>query len=55
MAQSIGEVLRALDGIVDRAIADESRLGYFAALYRGVTRAVKEGIESCRFEDGARM
>lgn len=35
--------------------AEESRLGYFAALYRQVTVQVQLGIETGRFEDGPRM
>ncbi len=53
--RTIDEVLQQLDRIVEFSLAEESRLGYFAALYRKVTRKVKEGIESGLFEDGARM
>lgn len=52
---SIDEVLAALDKIIDWSMATESRLGYFAALYRKVTQKVKEGIEEGFFEDGPRM
>lgn len=52
---TIDEVVEHLDEIVQWAIAEESRLGYFAALYRGVTDKVREGIAGGRFEDGARM
>ena len=54
-AQSIDEVIRRLDAIVARAAIDRDRLGFFAALYRTVTIAVKEGIATGRFEDGPRM
>jgi len=40
---------------MDRSRRTESCLGFFAALYRKVTIAVKEGIASGRFEDGQRM
>lgn len=54
-AASIDEVLTALDAIVDRAYAEKDRAGYFAALYRTVTAAVKAGIAAGSFEDGPRM
>jgi hypothetical protein len=54
-AQSIDEVLTALDAIIVRAIAERDRLGYFAVLYRTVTAAVKIGIAGGRFQDGPRM
>ena len=54
-AASIDEVVAALDAIIDRAYAEKDRAGYFAALYRTVTAAVKAGIASGSFEDGPRM
>lgn len=54
-AQTIDEVLDRLNGIIDRTAATGSRLGYFAALYRGVTTQVKAGIVAGRFQDGPRM
>jgi hypothetical protein len=54
-AESIDEVLERLDGIIDRAIIERDRLGFFAVLYRTVTAAVKDGIAAGRFQDGARM
>jgi hypothetical protein len=54
-AGTIGDVLARLDGIVERCVRDGSRLGYFAALYRSVTRRVRAGIATGRFEDGPRM
>jgi hypothetical protein len=54
-ASTIGEVIGRLTGIIHRSRSEGSRLGFFAALYRGVTIRVKEGIESGRFEDGHRM
>ncbi|HEX6188248.1 MAG TPA: DUF5995 family protein [Pyrinomonadaceae bacterium] len=53
--QTIDEVLVELDQIILRARQDQSRLGYFATLYRNVTIKVKEGIAAGFFEDGARM
>lgn len=54
-ATTIDEVLAALDSVVERAIRDGDRVGYFAALYRTVTAKVKEGIESDFFDDAERM
>lgn len=50
--ETIDDVIRALDGIIDWAWTEKSRLGYFAALYRRVTRAVREGIERGQFQNG---
>ncbi len=54
-ATSIDEVLVQLDAIIERAIAERDRLGYFAVLYRTVTASVRAGIAAGRFQDGARM
>jgi hypothetical protein len=54
-AASIDDVIARLDVIVDRAIIERDRLGFFAVLYRTVTAAVKQGIADGRFEDGPRM
>ncbi|HKF20529.1 MAG TPA: DUF5995 family protein [Candidatus Angelobacter sp.] len=53
--ETIDDIIRALDGIVDWAWGQKSRIGYFAALYRRVTRAVKDGIAQGRFQNGPRM
>lgn len=54
-ATTIGEVIGRLDEMLRWARAQGSRLGYFAALYREVTRRVKARIEEGFFEDGQRM
>jgi hypothetical protein len=54
-ARTIDEVIAQLDDMIARSIREQSRLGYFAALYRKVTVKVKEGIAEGRFEDGPRM
>jgi uncharacterized protein DUF5995 len=54
-ASTIDEVIARLDAIVERAVVERDRLGYFAVLYRTVTAAVKQGIAAGRFQDGARM
>jgi hypothetical protein len=52
---TIDDVIERLDEIIQWAKAEGSRIGYFAALYRGVTVKVREGIASGLFQDGARM
>lgn len=54
-ARSIEEVIAALDGIIATAVADRSRLGFFASLYRQVTLQVQQGIATGLFDDGPRM
>ena len=54
-AKTIDEVIAHLDDLIAKAWQEESRLGYFATLYRNVTVEVKRGIAQGRFEDGARM
>ena len=54
-ARTIDGVIAELTAIIEREKAEESRLGYFPALYRRVTRAVKAGIAAGRFADGPRM
>jgi uncharacterized protein DUF5995 len=53
--QTIGDVISALDTIVQRSYDNSSRLGYFAALYRRVTFAVRDGISNNRFQNGPLM
>ncbi len=55
LASTIDEVIERLDHIIDSARRERSRLGFFPALYRQVTIAVKQGIASGRFEDGPRI
>lgn len=52
---SIDDVVARLDSIIAETVKDSSRLAYFASLYRVMTIAVKEGITSGLFQDGARM
>jgi hypothetical protein len=54
-AQDIDQVLAMLAGIVARAQTANSPLGYFPALYRQVTLAVRQGIVRGLFDDGPRM
>jgi len=50
--QTIDDVISALDTIVQQSYENASRLGYFAALYRRVTRAVRDGLSGGRFQNG---
>jgi hypothetical protein len=54
-ARSIDEVIARLDAIIEQAMAERDRLGFFAVLYRTVTVAVRAGIAAGRFQDGPRM
>ncbi|HJV90355.1 MAG TPA: DUF5995 family protein [Holophagaceae bacterium] len=54
-AQDIHDVIARLDALVEDFRSGGSRLGYFPALYRRVTVAVREGIAQGRFQDGPRM
>lgn len=54
-ADDIDDVIEALTGIVARARDQADRIGYFAALYRQVTVAVRDAIRAGRFDDGQRM
>jgi len=51
----IDPVLVEMDAIVDQCLAQASRAGYFAALYRRVTRTVRSKIGTGYFDDDARM
>jgi Family of unknown function (DUF5995) len=53
--ETIDDVIHALDAIIDQAWTEKSRLGYFAALYRRVTQAVKDGIAKGQFDNGPLM
>lgn len=55
LAATIAEVIESLEGVIDRAHRENSRLGYFPALYRKVTIEVRRGIEEGFFDDGQRM
>jgi len=54
-ARNIDEVIDSLDKIVALSREEADRVGYFAALYRKVTVAVREGIRRGEFLDGDRM
>ena len=54
-AKTIDEVIAHLDEIIACARREQSRLGYFATLYRNVTIEVKRGIANGNFEHSPRM
>lgn len=54
-ATSINEVIAHLDTIIDWSKQHQSRIGYFATLYRRMTVAVQQGIANKSFEDAERM
>jgi hypothetical protein len=54
-ATNIDQVLQILSSIIEDAKVQDSRLGFFAALYRQVTLEVQRGIERGFFDNGPRM
>jgi len=52
---TIDEVLQQLDQLIFTCRQQNSRLGFFATLYRNVTIRIKEGITAGIFDDGPRM
>lgn len=54
-ATTLDEVITELDAVIAQARREKSRMGYFAILYRNVTRRVRDGVRDGRFEDGPRM
>jgi hypothetical protein len=55
LARTIDDVIDLLDTIVNRAITHNDRVGYFAALYKTMTAAMRDAIRAGEFLDGARM
>jgi hypothetical protein len=54
-AATLADVVAALDAIIETARAERSPMGYFPALYRKVTRRVRQDIAAGDFDDGPRM
>jgi hypothetical protein len=52
---TIDGVIDQLQSIIDDSIKTGSRLGYFAALYRRMTMAIRDGMRTGRFQDNARI
>jgi hypothetical protein len=53
--RTLDDVARNIDQIVHWAIKAESHIGYFAALYKRVTLAIREAISEGVFDDGHRI
>lgn len=53
--KTIDEVIHVLDEIITGCKQRQDPLGYFAVLYRKVTKRVQQGILHHEFEDNARM
>jgi hypothetical protein len=51
----IDVALERLEGVIGETIRARSRAGYFAAVYRKVTAAVRDAVVAGRFDDNARM
>ena len=54
-ATSLNEVIAQQEAILNWCRTKESRVGYFAMLYRRMTQQVQEAIAAGQFEDGGRM
>jgi hypothetical protein len=54
-ATNIDGVIDQLQDVIDQSMAQGSRLGYFAALYKRMTMAIRNAIKGGMFEDAARM
>ena len=48
-------VVSALDSVIEWSIDASCRLGYFAALYKRITIAVRTAVSNGAFQDGPRM
>lgn len=54
-AETIDDVLRNIDTVLEWSIAVGSKIGYFAVLYKRVTLGIREAVIAGEFDDGARM
>ncbi len=52
---SIKEVITELDKVIEWSKFNQSRIGYFASLYKNMTTAVQHGIANKVFDDSARI
>ncbi len=53
--ETINDVVSALDVIIQSSYEKQSRMGYFAAMYRRVTCEVRDGISTGSFQNGPLM
>jgi hypothetical protein len=51
----IDAVLERLEGVIGETVRARSRAGYFAAMYRKVTFAIRKAVVAGRFDDNERM
>jgi hypothetical protein len=51
----VDTVIERLEDVIAWAIAAQSPIGYFAAVYCGVTRTIADGLRAGIFDDGPRM
>ncbi len=54
-ATTLDGVVDAIGSVIDWSISTSSRLGFFAALYKRITIAVRVAVQQGAFEDGPRM
>lgn len=54
-ATTLDDVVDAIESVIGWSISEASRLGYFAALYKRITIAVRTAVAEGAFEDGPRM
>ncbi|KWX21547.1 hypothetical protein AFM11_25420 [Mycolicibacterium wolinskyi] len=54
-ATTLDEVVDTIDSVIQWSIESSSRLGYFAALYKRITIAVRTAVADGVFEDGPRL
>lgn len=55
IAKNTDEVIAYLDQIIAESKVQQSRVGFFAALYRQVSLKIKQGIDQGLFDDNDRM
>lgn len=54
-ATTLDDVVETIGTVIDWSIGASNRLGYFAALYKRITIAVRTAVAHDTFEDGPRM
>jgi hypothetical protein len=52
---TIDEVVEAIDSVINWSIGAADRMGYFAALYKRITIAVRAALAQGAFQDGQRL
>lgn len=54
-AKTVDDVVRNLDRVIDWSIRAQSTIGYFAAIYKRATIAIREALNEGKFNDCPRM